>query len=107
MRWLPRGDGICYARGGRMSASTLKPDPFQDLAHGSPEMMRACIDEMVAGAAIHADLAATYAGIQDDVGLDYALRCLVANVSVARSLLAHMKQQKAAERTRAAAEELR
>ncbi|KMO31316.1 hypothetical protein VQ03_27380 [Methylobacterium tarhaniae] len=90
-----------------MSAPTSKADPFQDLAHGSLEMMRACIGETVAGASIHADLAATYAGIQDDVGLDYALRCLVADVRAAISLLAHLKEQKATERARAAAEELR
>lgn len=89
-----------------MSAPPLKPDPFQDLAHGSPEMMRACIGETAAWAAIHADLAATYASIQDDVGLDYALRCLVADVRAGVNLLAHLKKQKATERARAATQEL-
>ncbi|WP_018263344.1 hypothetical protein [Methylobacterium sp. WSM2598] len=70
------------------------------ISHGSTEMLRACIGETVAGAAIHADLATTYAEICDDVGLGYAIRCLVADVRAAVSLLADLREHKARVATR-------
>lgn len=63
--------------------------------YGTPEAYRQFIAETVAGAAIHADLARTYAEIGNDAGLAYAIRCLVACTKVSVSVMADLKDLKA------------
>ena len=50
---------------------------------GSIAELRAFIGETMALAAVHADLAETYATLGDDRGLEYALRCFAASSKAA------------------------
>jgi hypothetical protein len=65
------------------------------VAYGTPEAYRQFIAETLAGAAIHADVARTYAEIGNDAGLAFALRCLVACTRTSVSIMADFKTMKA------------
>lgn len=73
------------------------------IAYGTPDAYREFIAETLAGAEIHARIGVTYAEIGNDAGLDYAIRCLVANARAAVSVLADLKQMKAEQAARRAA----
>ena len=62
--------------------------------YGTPEAYRQFIAETVAGAAIHADLARTYAEIGNDAGLAFALKCLVACTRASVNTMTHLKRMK-------------
>jgi len=55
----------------------------ESIAHGTPEMYREHIHEMLEMAQIQAELGTTYAAIGDDTGLEYALRRLKAYMRAA------------------------
>jgi hypothetical protein len=65
------------------------------VAYGTPEAYRQFIAETLAGAAIHANVARTYAEIGNDAGLAFALRCLVACTRTSVSIMADLKTMKA------------
>jgi hypothetical protein len=60
--------------------------------HGTPDAFRHFIAETLAFAQIQADLGATYAALGDDVGLEYAVACLVAYATTASTVLKDMKE---------------
>lgn len=64
------------------------------VAHGTPEALREFIGEHLSLAALQADLGATYAAVGDDVGLEYAIRRLVAYTRTAIGTLADLKEDK-------------
>jgi hypothetical protein len=66
----------------------------ENIAHGTPEAYREFIREMLTLAQLQADLAATYAAIGDDVGLEYALRRLVAYTRAAATVFKDLKGMK-------------
>jgi len=69
--------------------------PFSRVAHGRPDAYRELIAENAWYAAVQADLAQTHAAIGDDVGLEYAVRRLVAYTRQIAGTLADLKQHKA------------
>lgn len=69
--------------------------PRDHLAYGSLDAYRAFIAETLAGAEIHARIGQSYVEAGDDAGLKYSVRCLIANVRVAASILAELKKAKA------------
>jgi hypothetical protein len=58
---------------------------------GSIAELRAVIGESMALAAVHANIAANYADLGDDAGLDYALRCFAASSKAALQTFADLK----------------
>jgi hypothetical protein len=66
------------------------------LAHGTPEAFRQFVAENFSLACIHAEQAVTFAGIGDDIGLEYAARRAAAYVKCALGALHDMKEAKAA-----------
>jgi hypothetical protein len=64
-------------------------------SYGTPDVYRQFIAETLAGAEIHARIGQNYAEIGNDPGLDYAIRCLVANTRAAVSVLANLKEMNA------------
>jgi hypothetical protein len=76
---------------GRMLMSAY-PAPY-----GTPEALRQFIAENTDMARIQAELATTYASIGDDVGLEYAIRRLVAYTRAAVSTLPDLRAEKAQE----------
>jgi len=58
---------------------------------GSTAELRTFIGETMALAAVHAELAATYATLGDDRGLEYAMRCFAALSKAALETLADLK----------------
>jgi hypothetical protein len=66
----------------------------ENIAHGTPEAYREFIHEMLVLAQLQAELAATYAAIGDDVGLEYALKCLVAYLRAATTVFKDLKNMK-------------
>jgi hypothetical protein len=58
---------------------------------GSKIELRAFISESIALAAVHANIAADYADLGDDKGLEYALRCFAAACKAALATFADLK----------------
>jgi len=58
---------------------------------GSTAELRAFIGETMALAAVHAELAETYASLGNDRGLEYAMRCFAASSKAALDTLADLK----------------
>ena len=75
-----------------MSASH---SPLDHIAYGSLDAYRAFIAETLAGAEIHARIGQSYVEAGNDAGLEYSVRCLIANVRAAASVLAELKKSKA------------
>jgi hypothetical protein len=71
-------------------------------SYGTPDVYRQFIAETLAGAEIHARIGQNYAEIGDDPGLDYAIRCLIANTRAAVSVLANLKEMNAIQARRRA-----
>jgi hypothetical protein len=67
---------------------------YDQIAHGTPDASREFIGEHLSLAALQADLGATYAAVGDDVGLEYAVRRLVAYTRAAIGTLADLKEDK-------------
>jgi hypothetical protein len=65
-----------------------------NIAHGTPDAYREFIREMLALAQIQAELAVTYARAGDDVGLEYALKRLVAYLRAAVTVFKDLKAMK-------------
>jgi hypothetical protein len=66
----------------------------ENIAHGTPKAYREFIHEMLTLAQVQADLAATYAAIGDDVGLEYALKRLAAYLRAATASFQDMQNMK-------------
>lgn len=64
-------------------------------SYGTPDVYRQYIAETLAGAEIHARIGQNYAEIGNDPGLDYAIRCLVANTRAVVLVLANLKEMNA------------
>jgi hypothetical protein len=58
---------------------------------GSAAELRAFIGETMALAAVHANIAADYADLGDDKGLEYSLRCFAAACKSALATFADLK----------------
>ena len=58
---------------------------------GSTAELRAFLGETMALAAVHAELAGTYATLGDDRGLEYAMRCFAGSSKAALETLADLK----------------
>jgi hypothetical protein len=69
----------------------------QNIPHGGPEMLRACICEMAGFAQEHTKLVMHYAELGDDVGLSYAMRRWVAYTRAAADTLKELRAMKEAE----------
>lgn len=71
-------------------------------SYGTSDVYRQFIAETLADAEIHARIGQNYAEIGNDPGLDYAIRCLVANTRAAVSVLANLQEMNAAQARRRA-----
>jgi hypothetical protein len=69
--------------------------PFEHVAHGTSDALREFIAENAAMLGIQATLAAQYAAIGDDTGLEYAVRRLLAYTRQIVGTLADLKEAKA------------
>ena len=68
---------------------------FTNVAHGTPDAFREFIAENAALVRVQAGLAETYAATGDDVGLEYAVRRLLAYTRQVVGTLADLKEAKA------------
>jgi hypothetical protein len=66
----------------------------EHIYHGTPAAYREFIAETLSMARIQAELGATYAAIGDDVGLEYAMRRMVAYTRAALRTLTDLKTDK-------------
>lgn len=66
----------------------------QQVAHGTPDAFREFIAETLAMAQIQANLGTTYAEIGDDMGLEYAVRRLVAYTRTALATVNDLREEK-------------
>ena len=66
-----------------------------EVPHGSADMLRAEIAEMLGLAAIQCDLAQTHAAIGDDVGLAYAISRFAAYARAAVGIYDDLRQHRA------------
>lgn len=71
----------------------MKPG-HDHIAHGAPAALREFAAESLDMARIQAELGSTFATIQDDVGLEYAVRRLVAYTRAALATVADLKATK-------------
>ena len=69
--------------------------PVDHIAYGSLDAYREFIAETLAGAEIHARIGQSYVEAGNDAGLEYSVRCMIANVRAAASILAELKKSKA------------
>jgi hypothetical protein len=81
---------------------SVLPTDHDTIPHGGPEMLRARIREAAGRAALQAQMAMDYAELGDDVGLQYALRCLVAYTRSALATLSNLNALRINEHRRAA-----
>ena len=73
-------------------------------AIGTPGAYREFIADVLANAGAYANLGVTYAEIEDDAGMAYAIRCLVARTRTAVSILSDLEAMKAKQASRRATE---
>jgi hypothetical protein len=78
--------------------SALQPIEAADLPRRQDEL-RSFIAEMLWGCAIHSDIGRDYVELQDDVGLEYSIRNIVARIKIARDVMAMLKNGKPDEAT--------
>ncbi|MDR7040621.1 hypothetical protein J2X36_005404 [Methylobacterium sp. BE186] len=69
----------------------MNPD---HIAHGSPEALREFVAECLSRANLYTSMGIGYAAASDDAGLDYSIRCTVASLRQAISVLALLKETK-------------
>ncbi|GJD47239.1 hypothetical protein AFCDBAGC_5132 [Methylobacterium cerastii] len=74
---------------------SARHSPADHIAYGSLDAYREFIAETLAGAEIHARIGQSYVEAGNDAGLEYSVRCLIANVRAAASILAELKKSKA------------
>jgi hypothetical protein len=74
----------------------------EDISHGTLVAYREYIREMAGMAALQAELTMKYAELGDDVGLQYALHCLVAYTRSALATLSDLNAMRIDEHKRAA-----
>ncbi|AWN39964.1 hypothetical protein [Methylobacterium durans] len=72
----------------------------EDIPHGSPEMTRECLAELLWQISTRATVALNSLDLGDDFGLTRSMRCLAAEVDTALGLLVQIKAETIRERER-------
>lgn len=68
--------------------------PADDIPHGSAEMARECVAEVMNRTAFYSGLACEYASAGDDAGLGYSIRQATAALRQGITLMKHLQELK-------------
>ncbi|MDR7039835.1 hypothetical protein J2X36_004613 [Methylobacterium sp. BE186] len=72
----------------------------EDIPHGSPEMTRECLADLLWQISTRATIALNSLDLGDDFGLTRSMKCLAAEVDTALGLLVQIKAEAIRERER-------